>query len=310
MGWSQVFIDHDAPDQAIWTLAKSLNRAKWNGTNLTGHTITKGSNQVAALTQGTVNPNILYMLQDGQVFISTDRGDSFGSGISTPFSKTNGGWTEGDIGSGVVLPGNDDWVLFAGPSNNGIGSILSKDGGNTWIDVTGNFPSGPDAQTGGMVATPDGQFIFAGTDIGPYVFDVNQEQWYSIAQDIGFFNSMDVDYISSINTVRFSTWGSGILDFSIENLVGIDQNSLTHQLDLYPNPAKNYVLIKLDSPDINEVTVDVIDLKGQKILSNKHTFSNNNTTLKLNTSLIASGVYFVKITTNQQGIKTQKLVIN
>ena len=50
-----------------------------------------------------------------------------------------------------------------------------------------------------MIVLPNGEFVFAGTDIGPYVFDVVQEEWTSMAEGIGFFNVMDVDYIQETN---------------------------------------------------------------------------------------------------------------
>ncbi|GHC56148.1 discoidin domain-containing protein [Ulvibacter litoralis] len=230
LGWVQTYIDHKDPDKNIWLLAKDLNRAKWDGTNFTAHTVSKGTNQVSALAQGTVNGDKLFMLQDGKVFASSDRGDTFDAGTTTPFSKTT---ADQNIGSGVVLPGNDNWILFSGPSENNVGSILSKDGGLTWNDVTGIFPAGNDAQTGGMIVTPDAKYVFAGTDIGPYVFDVSKEKWFSIAEGIGFINITDVDYIASINTVRFASWGSGVIDFNIEEIVGgctdtpIAQNTYT-----------------------------------------------------------------------------------
>lgn len=309
MGWVQTYIDHHDPDKRIWMLSQSLHRAEWNGSNLSGHTVDKGDNQIAALAQGTVNPNKIYMLQDGKVFISNDRGNTFDSGTITPFSKTPGGWTRGDIGSGVVLPGNDNWILFSGPSNNNVGSILSTDGGNTWTDVTGVFPSGDDAQTGGMIVIPSGEFVFAGTDIGPYVFDVAQETWYSLAEGIGFFNAMDVDYINSTNSIRFATWGAGILDFNIENTLSVEEESLiTSQIKMYPNPTSDYVMIVLDSTESSEMFVNIINIQGQKVISKKHLF-NKNTPLRLNTSKLSAGLYLVKMTNTKQQTKTLKLII-
>jgi hypothetical protein len=308
MGWVQTYIDHSAPDTSLWVLSTDLFRATWDGTTLTGHTVNKGLNQVAALAQGTVNPNILYMLQDGKVFISNDRGTTFGNGINTPFTMTPGGWGRGDIGSGVVLPGNDNWILFSGPSSNNVGSILSKDGGATWADVTGNFPAGDDAQTGGMIVVPNGQFAYAGTDIGPYVFDVVQETWSSMAQGIGFFNAMDVDYIQATNDVRFGTWGSGVVDFSIDPILGVQENTLANGISIYPNPANDFVNIKLNTLETSKVIVDIFGINGQKLSSVTHTFLNS-IPLKLNTEMLSSGLYLVRLTNDQKHVKTGKLLV-
>ncbi|CAM1353119.1 T9SS type A sorting domain-containing protein [Tenacibaculum halocynthiae] len=308
MGWVQTYIDHADSDKNMWILAQDLNRVTWDGTNITSHIINKGNNHVAALAQATGNPNKLYMLQDSKVFISTDRGTSFNTSADTPFSLTNESWGKGDIGSGVVLPTNDNWILFCGPSTNNVGAILSKDGGQTWIDVTGDFPSGIDAQTGGMVATPNGKFVFAGTDIGPYVFDVTNEKWYSLAEGIGFFNAMDVDYIPAINTVRFASWGSGILDFKIEaKSLGVNDHTL-NTLTLFPNPAKDFVTINLESLLINKVTIEVFTLQGKRVIHKKEiSFINKKTTL--NTSKLVAGIYLITITDENNNKATKKIII-
>ncbi|WP_435263098.1 T9SS type A sorting domain-containing protein [Tenacibaculum sp. nBUS_03] len=308
MGWVQTYIDHTDSDKNMWVLAKDLNRVTWNGTNITSHTINKGNNHVAALAQATSNPNKLFMLQDSKVFISTDRGITFKTSVNTPFSLTNESWGKGDIGSGVVLPTNDNWILFCGPSTNNVGAILSKDGGLTWIDVTGEFPSGIDAQTGGMVATPNGKFVFAGTDIGPYVFDVENEKWYSLAEGIGFFNAMDVDYIPAINTVRFASWGSGILDFKIDaKSLAINDHSLD-VLTLFPNPAKDFVTISLKSSLTNKVSIEVFTLQGKRVIYKKEiSFINKKTTL--NTSELVTGIYLITITDENNNKATKKMII-
>ncbi len=316
LGWVQNYIDKHEPDKRIWLLSKELHRAEWNGTNLTGHTVSLGSdtNQIAALAQGSVNGNIVYILKGGKIYKSTDRGNTFDSGTSTMFSQTTNSYSYGDVGSGIVLPGNDNWILFCGPSTNNTGALLSEDGGTTWTDVTGIFPAGNDAQTSGLVATPGGEFIFAGTDVGPYVFDVATKTWHAIGNGIGYFNAMDVDYIESTKTVRFATWGSGILDFNIdENSLSTTNsiaNSNTVQATLYPNPAKNFVNISLENNTINynNVTISVFNMNGQKVLSKQHNF-NGNTPIKLATSNLATGMYLVNITSNNKKIATKKLII-
>lgn len=295
LGWVQTHIDHDDPDGNLWILSKKLDRATWDGTAITGHTVDKGVNQIAALAQGWSNPNKLFMLQDAKVFISSDRGDTFGSGINTPFSKTPNNSKE--VGSGVVLPTNDNWILFCGASVNSVGSILSKDGGATWIDVTGIFPSGEFAQTGGMVATSDGKFVFAGTDVGPYVFDVETETWHSIAEGMGFFNATDVDYLEDINTIRFGSWGSGILDFKIENTLDIDDvsnDALEEKVLLYPNPVEEYfyleTMLHLQSP----THLEVVSISGKKVLSKKVNLLPNEP-LKISLINLTSGLYIVQL---------------
>jgi hypothetical protein len=180
-GWANAYFDHDQPGHRMWLLARKLIRAEYFDGQITGLEIdTSAGGQVAALAQAWQNPDIIYMLQGSKVFISTNRGDSFGNPIDTPFTptQTNGGGM--DFGAGVVLPSDDNWILFCGPSRNSVGSILSTDGGQTWEDVTGDFPAGGQIQTSGMVVTHDSKYVFAGTNLGPYLFVVAEKKWYSM----------------------------------------------------------------------------------------------------------------------------------
>lgn len=221
LNWIQTYVDKKEPNKRIWMLTKKLYRATSNGSTLSGTTIDKGnSNQVAAVAQSVANNTKVWFLQDGKVYKSTNTGDSFDNGVTTPFAKTSNSYGNGDIGAGWVLPGNDNWILFAGPSANSVGAILSKDGGTTWKNSTGDFPYGVDLQVSGMTGTPDGKFVFAGTDLGAWVFVVAEEKWYAIGQGAGYFNTTAVEYIASTNTVRFGTWGAGVWDFKISQNTG------------------------------------------------------------------------------------------
>lgn len=217
VGWIKVNIDKDEPNKRIWLLGRTLEMAVANGSTISkGASINKGgSHQVAAFAQATLTPDEVYFLQKGIAYKSTNRGNSYDAGTSTPFSVTS---NTQNLGSGWVNPTNDNWILFAGPSGNGVGAILSKDGGTTWTDVTGDFPSGDDFQVGGMTGTPDGEYVFAGTDVGPFVFVVAEEKWYPMfGGEAAMFNTTAIEYVASANTVRFGTWGSGVWDFAIDD---------------------------------------------------------------------------------------------
>lgn len=215
VGWVQTYIDRNAPDIRMWLLGKRLDRVTVQGGYVATKSISKGTgHQVCALAQASENPNLLWFLQEGKVYKSTDRGDSFDAGTETPFSKTS---NKQNMGSGWVLPSDDNWILFTGPSSNGVGAILSKDGGVTWKDVTGDFPIGDDFQSSTMEGTPDGKYVFVGTDIGPWVFIVATEEWYPIGEGAAYFNAMDMEYIASTHTMRFGSWGSGVWDFKIQD---------------------------------------------------------------------------------------------
>lgn len=217
VGWIRIYIDRDEPNKRMWLLSRRLDMAVANGAAVTaGTSINLNSNhQICAFTQATLNPDLVWFLQKGKVYKSTNRGASYDAGTTTPFSQTS---NIQNIGGGWVSPVDNNWILFAGPSANGVSTILSKDGGVTWIDVTGDLPPGDDFQVGGMTGTPDGQYVFAGTDVGPFVFVVAEEKWYPMfGGEAAMFNTTAIEYVPSTKTVRFGTWGSGIWDFTIDD---------------------------------------------------------------------------------------------
>ena len=65
--------------------------------------------------------------------------------------------------------------------------------------------------------TEDGNFIFAATEVGPYVYSVLDQEWYDLA-GVGAPDQTywTVEYIQNINTVRYGTYGRGIWDFILD----------------------------------------------------------------------------------------------
>jgi hypothetical protein len=307
VGWVQTEIDHNEPDKRLWLLGRDLFMAEHDNGNMTGTTTDLGDNLIAAITQGWDDPELLFVLQGGEVYKSTDRGLTFSSPISTPFSTLE--LSNKSIGSGVILPTNDNWVMFCGPSLNGVGSILSLDGGATWTDVTGDFPAGEFAQTGDMVATPNGRYIFAGTDIGPYVFDVNESKWHAIGGvDVPYFNSTDVDYIESIETVRFATWGSGIWDFNITSLNDFTEieSQNESELNLYKSGPSEFTVTV---PVQGDYTFIVHSTTGQRIFEYKSNLNAGENLIYLNQSGLAKQLYIIHLEGNNDRFD-KKIMMN
>jgi len=304
VGWVQIHIDHDEPDKRMWLMGKDLFKAENNNGAMSGTTTDLDNHLIAALAQGWSNPDALYMLQGGKIYSSSDRGLTFNSPITTPFITP--GTSNKSIGSGVVLPTDDNWILFCGPSLNNVGSILSFDGGVTWTDVTGDFPAGKFAQTGDMVATPNGQFVFAGTDVGPYVFVVSESKWHSLGgTDVPFFNGMDVDYIESIQTVRFASWGSGIWDFNITNLEFAKVKDNMQQVIEFINVNTLETIVTV--PKNGNYSFKIFSLTGQVLVEHQADFDKGVNSIQYDLSTIANQVCLVVI--KGKGSKLVKKVV-
>jgi outer membrane biosynthesis protein TonB len=78
-----------------------------------------------------------------------------------------------------------------------------------------------------------------------------------------------------------------------QQLAELEQNNLSFILS--PTPAKSYLLINCYEEIKSEVTLDIQDLNGKVVLSEKVSKKNGNFEVKMDISSLPDGVYFIKI---------------
>ena len=79
-----------------------------------------------------------------------------------------------------------------------------------------------------------------------------------------------------------------------------------NQVALYPNPTNGIFNIKMDG--LLPKTLELYDLKGQKIFF-KNEFTNTEEKIKIDISSVPSGIYFIKIETENNTI-TKRIIKN
>jgi hypothetical protein len=89
---------------------------------------------------------------------------------------------------------------------------------------------------------------------------------------------------------------------------GINSALNNVNMNVYPNPNNGEFTLNINTTDINELDVKVLNTQGQVVYA-KNNYSNvTNINDKIDLSNNANGIYFIVITTNK-GIVTHKLVI-
>jgi hypothetical protein len=180
------------------------------------------------LAQSRKTPDNIYVMQNGFIFKSTNRGVNYtqiaNQSATGVIGGRNPGVGLGFTGMGWGSPLDEKIVLFAVESGTAVKSILSKDGGITWTNVTGTGANlFPPAKVNGMAGTADGTKVFASTSMGPYVFIVSEQKWYPLAVDAStpIFNGQSMYCVKygTQEVARFSTWGQGMWDFVISSPV-------------------------------------------------------------------------------------------
>ncbi|MEI6123209.1 MAG: choice-of-anchor J domain-containing protein [Bacteroidota bacterium] len=90
-------------------------------------------------------------------------------------------------------------------------------------------------------------------------------------------------------------------DISVDVLVGVDENTVSAQTEVYPNPASN--LITVNAPEkIRELSM--LNMLGSLVYSQVV----NANTVSINTTALQNGIYFIKIET-ESGTITKKIQV-
>jgi hypothetical protein len=107
---------------------------------------------------------------------------------------------------------------------------------------------------------------------------------------------------ASFSGPQFSGQVTGVKSIVNENL---------KSFVIYPNPANQSTSISFNIIEKNKVTTNVYDVLGNVVstLSQSNDFEKGNNTISLNTSNLASGIYYISLDMNGSK-ETKKLIIN
>jgi hypothetical protein len=91
-------------------------------------------------------------------------------------------------------------------------------------------------------------------------------------------------------------------EFLVEECVSVDATTLKDQLNIYPNPASDW--IHIDGLK-DEMEISILNLQGQII----DQFTSNSISNKFHIVNLSSGIYFLQWSDDKE-LKTKKFIIN
>ena len=181
------------------------------------------SGDIHSFGYSNLNTNRWYVgLKSGPLMYSTDGGNSFTQSSYTgtwPGQENSYKKTRPVI---LCSPVDEATVYYAGKGNR---FLISTDGGQAFT----NHARGLDiSRFRDFDVTPNGKYIFGACAMaGAWVFSVEDDRWYELtANELPYVDYTDVQYIPSKNIARFATYGSGIIDFVVDqDLVATQQTT-------------------------------------------------------------------------------------
>ena len=94
--------------------------------------------------------------------------------------------------------------------------------------------------------------------------------------------------------------------YEISIVLGIEDNSINLELTAYPNPTTNYLTLNVGKAELSTLSFQLYDIIGKLIESRKIISSSESITMEN----LPTATYFLKVTNNNNEVKTFKIIKN
>lgn len=254
---------------------------------------------LSALATSPLDSNRWYVATtNGRFFYSNDAGQNWAQNINF---IVDGHYLYGQTIYASKIAPNIVYLGGSGYSNPPV--YQSKDGGASFTAMSEGLPN---TLVFDLTANADESLLFAATEAGPYVFVVAEGRWYDLSGQCAPAQTYwSVEFVESINTVRFGTYGRGIWDFQMDATVDVQESNLvTEKMMVFPNPSDGIFNLTWNFTNA-PVQITVWDVTGKMVHQAR---SPNNNQAQLNLTHLARGAYFVRIG-NIEKFATAKILL-
>jgi carboxypeptidase T len=135
-------------------------------------------------------------------------------------------------------------------------------------------------------------------------------QFNAIARVNGYppYQTMDANPFTGNNYYRIKQYDkNGTITYS--KVINVVLNPGGVNLVIYPNPVSNELRVRINTMQMEPITVQVNDMQGRLVYEKQYNENGLYTEIKVNTAAYAPGVYAIKILNNQkQLLTTQKFI--
>jgi glucose/arabinose dehydrogenase len=307
---------HFAPDGYLWVVTGDGG----SGGDPNNNAQNKNS-LLGKLLRLDINSTGAYNIPPGNPFVGIDGADEvWAYGLRNAwkfnFDTVLGNVMIADVGQGQIEEINRMPLTQAGINY----GWRCYEGNNTYnttgcaAQSTMTFPVAAYDHSGGKCSITGG-YVYRGTQ-----FPALQGRYFFAdycSTHIGSLNSDDsITWTSAFSGNNFSTFGvnnqnelfvaavnSGKIFRITTTSLGTNENSISTQIKVYPNPASKKVFIE-GAKDKN-TTVEIISFEGRKVLELGKIENDNS----VNISGIPSGVYFINLNSGNEKSYSKKIII-
>lgn len=307
---------HFAPDGYLWIVTGDGG----SGGDPNNNAQNKNS-LLGKLLRLDINSTGAYNIPPGNPFVGIDGADEvWAYGLRNAwkfnFDTLSGNVMIADVGQGQIEEINRMPLTQAGINY----GWRCYEGNNTYnttgcaAQSTMTFPVAAYDHSGGKCSITGG-YVYRGAQ-----FPALQGRYFFAdycSTQIGSLNSDDsITWTSAFSGNNFSTFGvnnqnelfvaavtSGKIFRITTTTLGVQENDLSNQIKVYPNPASKKVFI--EGVKDKNTTVEIISFEGRKVLEQGKIESDNS----VNISGIPAGVYFINLNSGNEKSYSKKIII-
>ena len=220
------------------------------------------SGTVSAMGYSPIDSSYRYVLtQNGKFYYSLDSGNNWT--MTSSFTGPGGHYF---YGSTIWASPQELGKVFIGGSGYSNAPVyISENHGQTFVEMDNGLPHTLVFQLAG---TPDDNILFAATEIGPYAYSYNEDEWFLLsglsAPDQTYWS---VDYIPEINTARFGTYGRGIWDFILDENYNVILGDVNGDYNINIQDIIIVISFILDNADPSSEQIIVSDINQDNIIN-------------------------------------------
>ena len=272
--------------------------------------LTNGQHPSGSLAYGTLtaiapshnNLDVIYTgSDDGKVHVTFDGGSSWND-ISSSLPDRY-------VTSIAISPSDD---LTAYITFSGFGFLdydphvfRTNDGGQNWVDISGNLPSVP---ANDIIINEMEDILLVATDLNVWYSQNDGGSWTILGNDLPMTIVRDLKLHEPTNTLYAGTFGRSMHSYDLSNIIlNVNETLLANAaIRLYPNPSASVVTV--EHLITSNGSIYLYDQFGRNI---KTVYDGNladSQNLTFSIDGISSGIYFVQLKTEGHSI-TKKLIV-
>ena len=225
--------------------------------------------------------------------------------------SVNGGatWTISPLGLGgssiineiAVHPSDPNKVAIATTDSQKV--YVSLDGGSTWTSKLMNLPGFVAQALAWQGNGEDG--LYVGMNYGVFYTDNTLTEWEPFNNGLPNVRINELEINKVDNKIYAATYGRGLWRSDVFDASLSVEDFEFSDFTLFPNPAKDEINLKWNKTE--DASIRIFDTQGKIMFYGKKVNLYNG--LKVDVSSFNSGIYFVKLNSNNGEI-TKKLILN